>query len=104
MKIVHQRSYLFFIIAISFSVLAYPVYVQCNNLAEIDFFSPNPAFEILDQEDTRPFFVLRQQVQNHPLVAKRNEMLRLAKPYLAEVADEISFPLGVDYAALAKPV
>jgi hypothetical protein len=51
MKMVHQRSHLFVIIAISLSVLAYPVYLQYNNLAEIDFFSPNPTFEILDQED-----------------------------------------------------
>lgn len=60
------------------------------------------AGEILDQEDTRPFYELREQVHDHPLIARRNGMLRLAKPYLAEVADEISFPLGMDYAALAR--
>lgn len=61
------------------------------------------AGEILDREDTRLFYELRQQVQNHPLISKRNDMLRLAKPYLSQVADEISFLLGVDYAVLAKP-
>jgi hypothetical protein len=30
-------------------------------------------------------------------------MLRQVRPYLAQVAEEISFPLGVDYAILATP-
>lgn len=29
-------------------------------------------------------------------------MHNLVKPYLSQIADEISFPLGVDYTALAK--
>ena len=29
----------------------YPICLQYNNLSEIDFFSPIPAFEILDPED-----------------------------------------------------
>ena len=39
----------------------------------------------------------------HPLIARRNDMLRLVKPYLNQIAEEISFVLGVDYSALAKP-
>ncbi len=61
------------------------------------------AGEQLSQEDIRPFNELRGQVQSHPLISRRNDMLRLVKPYLNQVAEEISFPLGVDYTALAKP-
>ena len=51
MKSRHERIQSFLIIAISFLVVVYPIYLQYNNLSEIDFFSPNPAFEILAQED-----------------------------------------------------
>jgi hypothetical protein len=47
----HERIRSFLVIAISLLVVVYPIYLQYNNLSEIDFFSPNPAFEILDQED-----------------------------------------------------
>lgn len=59
--------------------------------------------EQLGQTDIHPFNELRQQVQAHPLIVKRNNLLRLVKPFLNQVADEISFVLGVDYLALAKP-
>lgn len=59
--------------------------------------------EELNQDDTRVFYELRQQVQNHPLLSKRDDKIRLVKPYLAQIAEEISFVLGVDYAALARP-
>ena len=41
----------FLIIGISFWVAMYPIYLQYNNFSEIDFFSPIPAFEVLDQQD-----------------------------------------------------
>lgn len=37
--------------AISFFLLLHPAYLQYNNLVEVDFFSSNPTFENLDQED-----------------------------------------------------
>lgn len=60
------------------------------------------AGERLTQDDIRPFNELRAQVQSHPLISRRNDMLRLARPYLNQIAEEISFVLGVDYTALAK--
>lgn len=60
------------------------------------------AGEQLTREDTQPFYELRRQVQTHPLISKRDNELRLIKPYLAEIADEISAILGVDYTALAR--
>lgn len=59
--------------------------------------------EILSYEDTREFYELRQQVQDHPLISKRNRMHREIRPYLNQIAEEISFVLGVDYTTLAKP-
>ncbi len=41
----------FLIIGISFWVVMYPIYLHYDNLSEIDFSSPGPAFEVLDQED-----------------------------------------------------
>lgn len=60
------------------------------------------AGEHLSREEIRDFNDLRQQVQSHPLISKRDNVLRLVKPYLNQVAQEISFVLGVDYTALAK--
>lgn len=46
-----ERIQAFLVIAISFFLLLYPAYFQYNKLIEIDFLSPNPTFENLDQED-----------------------------------------------------
>lgn len=46
-----ERIQSFLVIMISFFLVVYPVYFQYNNLIEIDFFSPNPTFENLDQEN-----------------------------------------------------
>lgn len=59
--------------------------------------------EMLSREETQAFYELRRKVQTHPLIAQRENELRLIKPYLAKVADEISAILGVDYTLLAKP-
>ena len=59
--------------------------------------------EILSDEDTREFYELRQQVQDNLLILRRNRLHRQIRPYLYQIAEEISFVLGVDYIALAKP-
>lgn len=72
----------------------YEVYeglVTCQQVCE----QPNP-------ELTRSFYELRHQVQTHPLISKRYEMLSVLQPYLNEVAEEINFVLGVDFSALAR--
>lgn len=60
------------------------------------------AGEQLSRDETQAFYELRRRVQMHPLISKRDDELRLIKPYLAEVADEISALLGVDYTTLAR--
>ena len=59
--------------------------------------------EILTYEDTREFYELRQQVQDNPLISRRNRTHRQIRPYVHQIAEEISFVLGVDYTPLAKP-
>lgn len=58
------------------------------------------AGEQLSREDTQPFYDLRRRVQTHPLISRRENELRLIKPYLADLADEISAFLGIDYTML----
>lgn len=58
--------------------------------------------EILGDEDTHSFYELRQQVHNNPLITRRNRMHRQIRPYLNQIAEEISFVLGMDYTVLAK--
>lgn len=60
------------------------------------------AGEQLSREETKPFYELRRQVQEHPVISKRDNELRLIKPYLSEIADEINAALGVDYTTLAR--
>jgi cell fate (sporulation/competence/biofilm development) regulator YlbF (YheA/YmcA/DUF963 family) len=60
------------------------------------------AGEQLSREDTQEFYELRRRVQAHPVISKRDNELRLIKPYLAEISDEISALLGVDYTTLVK--
>ncbi len=56
-----------------------------------------------DPQLTRTFYELRHQVQTHPLISKRYEMLSVLQPHLNEIAEEINFVLGVDFSALARP-
>jgi hypothetical protein len=51
--------------------------------------------------ELQPFYELRRQRLAHPLIAKRGHAMRLVRPHLAEIAEEISLQLGMDYTALA---
>lgn len=48
-----ERIQSFLVLIISFFLAVYPVYFQYNDLIEIDFLSPDPILENLDQEDLR---------------------------------------------------
>ncbi len=71
---------------------AYEGLVTCQQVCE----QPNP-------ELSRAFYELRRQVQTHPLISRRYDMLSVLQPHLNEVAQEINFVLGVDFSALARP-
>jgi cell fate (sporulation/competence/biofilm development) regulator YlbF (YheA/YmcA/DUF963 family) len=55
------------------------------------------AGEQLSHAEIDEFYQLRAQVQAHPSISKRDAILRVLNPFLAETADEISGQLGVDY-------
>jgi hypothetical protein len=46
-----ERIQAFVVIVIASFLIIYPVYFQYNELIEIDFLSPGPNFENLDQEN-----------------------------------------------------
>jgi len=45
---------MFLVIAISFCILAFPVYLRCNQLSQSKFLSTDLSFENLDQEGGLP--------------------------------------------------
>ncbi|MGB9640158.1 MAG: YlbF family regulator [Anaerolineales bacterium] len=60
------------------------------------------AGENLTKEEINAFNELRQQVFTNPLISEREARLTPLKALFAEVAVEISTPLGVDYTILAQ--
>jgi cell fate (sporulation/competence/biofilm development) regulator YlbF (YheA/YmcA/DUF963 family) len=56
----------------------------------------------LTRQEVDGFYALRNQVGVNPRVAERDSFLQTLKPYLAEIADEISGMLGVEYTELAR--
>lgn len=75
-----------------------------NQLYELyeELVNRQQAGEQISREETKAFSELRQRVQSHPLIARRNNALQMIKPFLADVADDISILLGVDYTTLVK--
>lgn len=60
------------------------------------------AGENLTKDEINAFNELRQKVFTHPLISEREARLTPLKALFAEVAVEISTPLGVDYTILAQ--
>ena len=58
--------------------------------------------ETLERQELDEFYSLRNLVRTHPLVTERDAALTQAKLFLADIANEISNALGVDYTALAQ--
>jgi len=60
------------------------------------------AGEQLSRDEVEAFHALRNRFFNHHLVSERETALRPLKSLFAEVAVEISFPLGADYTILTQ--
>lgn len=60
------------------------------------------AGEQISQDEVQAFYALRSRFFNHPLVIEREEALKPLKSLFAEVAVELSTPLGIDYTTLAQ--
>ena len=60
------------------------------------------AGEELTETEVNEYYALRSLVQSHPLVAGRDLALNQLKSYLAQVGQDLSLELGMDYTALAR--
>lgn len=60
--------------------------------------------ENLRRSEIDAFNTLKRQVYQNPLIAERESALTIVKRYFVEIADEINFPLGVVFSALAQPI
>jgi cell fate (sporulation/competence/biofilm development) regulator YlbF (YheA/YmcA/DUF963 family) len=60
--------------------------------------------ESLTREDLEPYYDLREQVRQHPLLSMRDAQLQMVQPMFAQISTEISNILGMDYTALAVRV
>lgn len=57
--------------------------------------------EQLTQSEVQEFYALRNQVQYHPLIKARDNVLAQVKSLFAEAGTEITNQLGVDFPTLA---
>jgi cell fate (sporulation/competence/biofilm development) regulator YlbF (YheA/YmcA/DUF963 family) len=58
--------------------------------------------ETLTRNEIDNFNTLKRQVYQHPRIAERDAALTLVKRYFAEIADEVNFPLGMEFPTLAQ--
>ena len=58
--------------------------------------------EKLDQQEIEKFYTMRAEYSAHPLIVTRNDALGAFKPILADVGEQISAQLGLDFTELAK--
>jgi cell fate (sporulation/competence/biofilm development) regulator YlbF (YheA/YmcA/DUF963 family) len=58
--------------------------------------------EALQRNEIDAYNVLKSQVHHHPLIQERDATLSLIKQSFTTIADELSFPLGIEYATLAQ--
>jgi len=57
--------------------------------------------EALQRSEIDAYNTLKSQVHQNPLVRERDTALILVKQTCLEIADELNFPLGMEFAALA---
>jgi cell fate (sporulation/competence/biofilm development) regulator YlbF (YheA/YmcA/DUF963 family) len=58
--------------------------------------------ENLQRSEIDAFNTLKKQVYQRPSISERETALASVKRYFVEVADEINFPLGVEFSTLAQ--
>jgi len=58
--------------------------------------------EVLQRSEIEAFNNLKNEVRLNPLIQEREEALGLVKQTFAGIADELNFPLGAEFAVLAR--
>lgn len=67
-----------------------------------DLLSRQQSGERIPRNLIEEFYALRDRVFTHPLIVERESALKVVKTLFAEVANELSLPLGMDYTALVQ--
>jgi len=57
--------------------------------------------EALQRSEIDAYNVLKSQVHQYPLIRERDDALGLVKQTFANIANDLNFPLGVEFATLA---
>ena len=58
--------------------------------------------ELLQHSEIDAYNVMKSQVHHNPLIQERDAALSLVKQTFTEIADNLSFPLGIEFTTLAK--
>jgi len=58
--------------------------------------------EALQRSEIDAYNTLKSQVHQHPLILERDAALILVKQTCSNVADDLNFPLGAEFAALSQ--
>lgn len=84
-----QRIKFLLAIGIAFFIVAYPAYLQFNRFIEIDFLSPHPSFENLDQEN----LLADEQSKTRLFILKSSPEVFLLGIFLEEQLLRLSFQI-----------
>ena len=57
--------------------------------------------EALQRSEIDAYNILKSQVHHNPLIMERDAALSLVKQTFTDVADDLSFPLGIEFTTLA---
>lgn len=57
--------------------------------------------EVLDRSEVDEYYLLKRQLQDHPLIAARDEQLTLVKALFVQTAQRLTNALGVEYSTFA---
>jgi len=58
--------------------------------------------EALQRSEIDAYNTLKSQVHHTPLIQERDAALRLVKQTFTDIADDLNFPLGTEFAALVQ--
>lgn len=58
--------------------------------------------EVLDRVELDEYYYLKRKVQDHPLIAARDNQLEIVKAFFAQTAQRMTSVLGIEYTTLAR--
>ena len=58
--------------------------------------------EVLERSELDEYYYLKRQVQDHPLIAVRDNQMEIVKAFFAQTAQRMTSVLGIEYTTFAK--